>query len=272
MLPDALSRLYAGKKWGIRTHSKVAQRMDNLPTRELVELSTLTPPFVHVPSTDNARSVEASTTEPVLSSHSPSAPESNLGVVNINSLGVATTRLSVSWRPSKKRDSRPQPEVDRKGPVVGDHTASSADMVLQPPNSTRRNNGHPNLTAVKTPVLRPRTILPPTTEQLGTIKALHERSGHFGVTATYKSLSRSHKWMIHHVKQVVASCEICQRWSIVKRSYNPIRSPQAWWPFDIIQYDLSSETLPVTAQGNSVLLAAICVLTGFCFLRPLPDK
>ena len=257
-----------------RTQDRPAQPTERLPLRELVALPAPTPPFVHVSPTDPVQAVGTYTTEPVLNS-SPSAPAVSLGVTNINVLGVATdTRTRVTRRPPNTRDSRSQPEVEPQGPVMGDHTASSANPVAQPLHSTHGHNGHGHPKTRTGNTRKPRVIGPATPEQLVTIKNLHEKSGHFGVSATYRSLCRAYMWphMIHHVKQVVASCEICQRWSIVKRAYNPIRSPQAWWPFDIIQYDLSSETLPVTERGSSVLLAAICVLTGFCFLRALPDK
>ena len=114
---------------------------------------------------------------------------------------------------------------------------------------------------------------PATTEQLKHIDKVHS-IGHYGVQAILYRLRAMHiKWpfMLQHIQEIVASCIPCQQWSIVKRGYQPLRSPHAWWPFDIVQFDLST-SLPMSSSGNTVLLVLIDILTSLCLLRPLKDK
>ena len=114
---------------------------------------------------------------------------------------------------------------------------------------------------------------PATPEQESLIEFVHSR-GHYGVHAVYNRLrSMKHSWryMLQHVRASVSSCIHCQQWSIVKHGYQPLRSPVAWWPFDIVQFDLST-SLPVTSSGNTTLFVLIDVLTGFVLLRALCNK
>ena len=115
---------------------------------------------------------------------------------------------------------------------------------------------------------------PPTADQLDHIIRLVHSAGHYGVKAVYnrlKTMSHNWKYMLQHIKQEVASCSHCQQWSIVKRGYQPLRSPVAWWPFDIVQFDLAT-SLPSSSSGNTVLLVLVDILTGFTLSRPLRDK
>ena len=315
VLPDTLSRLYAGQRWGIQVHADTPQRMPFLPRRTLTlldseeeNLSDTLSPIVEVPTltVSDQDLVGTRTPRPVNSSSSSTSSPEHLGV-NINVTRIAGASQQRTTRQPSRGPVGAQTVV---GPTVvetrdrttnssvtdehlSNHTTNHQNMTeasntTQSANTTHgtqrapaRREPNPNQDPPSddektgnTPSSESKPIPSATAEQLEFLQDIHAKTGHFGVTGTYRHARSLKSWphMIHHVKQVVASCEVCQRWSIVKRSYNPIRSPQAWWPFDIMQYDLACNSLPVTERGSSVLLALIDVLTGFCFLRAIKDK
>ena len=150
------------------------------------------------------------------------------------------------------------------------HPDGSSDTTVTSSASTASLNVVPCVSAAAEPT---HNFPPPTADQLDHIRLVHS-AGHYGVKAVYnrlKTMSHNWKYMLQHVQQEVASCTHCQQWSIVKRGYQPLRSPVAWWPFDIVQFDLAT-SLPTSSSGNTVLLVLVDILTGFTLLRPLRDK
>jgi transposase InsO family protein len=100
-------------------------------------------------------------------------------------------------------------------------------------------------------------------------------SGHFGATAMYKSLFLSGtSWpgMIDDCRRECLKCTQCQRFSIGKHGYHPIKSIHADLPFDHIAVDLAGPFAPSSGEKHVYLMVMVDVATRFVFLRTLPNK
>lgn len=98
--------------------------------------------------------------------------------------------------------------------------------------------------------------------------------GHFGREAIYKKLYNSGFWwpkMRDDIQSVIAECDKCARFTVVKRGFHPAAAITAEGPMCHLQLDTSVH-LPPTPDGFTVLLVIMCVFTGFVFLRALKSK
>ena len=98
--------------------------------------------------------------------------------------------------------------------------------------------------------------------------------GHFGVAATlFKLREAGHTWrgMSEMVERALQSCAACQKWTITKRSFAPLRSIVAQMPWDHVEFDLLT-SLPVSVNGDKVLLVWVDLLSSYTILRALPNK
>ena len=117
---------------------------------------------------------------------------------------------------------------------------------------------------------RGKSIPTSTVEKVKLIKDSHER-GHFGREAVFKDLFNKGYWWPHmrdDIRDEIANCDPCTRYTVVKAGFNPGTAITATGPWDHIQIDCSVH-LPPTKDGYSVMLATIDVFTGFVLLRAL---
>jgi hypothetical protein len=240
IVPDILSRLYEDQKWGINTQGPPAIPCPDLPTHAASHKhASFLPTHVNI-------------LEPIATSDS----DDNIGKLPQSSL----------QRPPLNPDAQPFNPTTTTG-ILGIISTTATAATTNIPHAS------PHPTIATTTTETPKVIPDATAEQLSHIDRVHS-IGHFGIQSVYtrlKSEGKNWPYMLHHIRIAVSSCHQCQQWSIVKRGYQPLRSPNAWWPFDIVQFDLAT-SVPTSSQGNTVLLILVDVLTGFTLLRPLRNK
>ena len=98
--------------------------------------------------------------------------------------------------------------------------------------------------------------------------------GHFGAQAIMADLAAEGlQWpgMRQDVLRFVSTCQPCQRFTVVKRGYHPLRPYTASMPWDAIAVD-TALSFPTSPRGNNVLLVVVCLYTRFVLLRAVPDK
>ena len=106
------------------------------------------------------------------------------------------------------------------------------------------------------------------------LKLAHDELGHNGTARTYMILRRSYYWrgMKPDVTKYVKKCVLCRRYNSASPKYNrgTFAVPKA--PMDFISMDLIGEFHPPSSRGNRYALTAICMLTGWTWCIPIPDK
>ena len=218
ILPDTLSRLYNGHKWGIRVHTsnKLPTKEQPLPVRSLILTNPDQPIIGSVLTYATAHDTSVLQDLPSIGDTNPTFQNPLFKPF------IATLTMNASS--STSTDSITAVETSTNTTLQ--NTSSSGLNPL--PNTLAETSVLSTDHATKEVVTT--TVPQPTAHQLFIISTIHDSLGHFGVSATYNRLRRLHSWpnMIHHVRQFVASCQHCQRWTIVKRGYNPIRSALAW--------------------------------------------
>ena len=106
------------------------------------------------------------------------------------------------------------------------------------------------------------------------LKLAHDDLGHNGSARTYIILRRNYYWkglrpdVIRHVKR----CVVCRKYNSASPRYNKgtFQGPGA--PMDFISMDLIGEFYPPSSHGNKYALTVICMLSGWTWCIPIPDK
>ena len=106
------------------------------------------------------------------------------------------------------------------------------------------------------------------------LKLAHDDLGHNGSARTYMILRRNYYWkglrpdVIRHVKR----CVVCRKYNSASPRYNKgtFQAPGA--PMDFISMDLIGEFHPPSFHGNKYALTVICMLSGWTWCIPIPDK
>lgn len=98
-------------------------------------------------------------------------------------------------------------------------------------------------------------------------------AGHMGWNKMYNAIRKYYSWtnMVSDIKNHVINCEICQKSKITRHTKQPIiisSTPTA--AFGNIAIDHVGK-LVTSAQGNSYIFTAICVLTKYAIAIPVPD-
>ena len=105
------------------------------------------------------------------------------------------------------------------------------------------------------------------------LKLAHDELGHNGSMRTYMLLMHHYYWkgMKPVVYRYVKQCKICQKYNVhpVKYQKGHFEIPEA--PMDFISMDLIGDFVP-SSSGNRYALTVICMLTGFVWCIPIPDK
>ena len=106
------------------------------------------------------------------------------------------------------------------------------------------------------------------------LKLAHDDLGHNGSARTYMIVRRNYYWkglrpdVVHYVKR----CTICRKYNSASPKYNKgtFQAPGA--PMDFISMDLIGEFHPPSTRGNKYALTVICMLSGWTWCIPIPDK
>ena len=74
--------------------------------------------------------------------------------------------------------------------------------------------------------------------------------------------------VVHYVKR----CTVCRKYNSASPKYNKgtFQAPGA--PMDFISMDLIGEFHPPSTRGNKYALTVICMLSGWTWCIPIPDK
>ena len=106
------------------------------------------------------------------------------------------------------------------------------------------------------------------------LKLAHDDLGHNGTPRTYALIKRMFYWkgLKKSVEKYVAECTICQKHNVYPVRYTPgqFQVPEAL--MDFISMDLIGKFPLGSTKGNHFALTVICMLTGFTWCIPIPDK
>ena len=106
------------------------------------------------------------------------------------------------------------------------------------------------------------------------LKLAHDDLGHNGTARTYMILRRSYYWkgMKAYVALYVKRCSLCREHNATATRYvkGSFEIPKA--PMDFISMDLIGEFHPPSSHRNRYALTVICMLTGWVWCVPIPDK
>ena len=106
------------------------------------------------------------------------------------------------------------------------------------------------------------------------LKLAHDELGHNGTARTYAMVKRMFYWkgLKKDVELYIKSCPTCQEYTINAVRYTPgqFEIPEA--PMDFISMDLIGEFRMGSIKGNRFALTVICMLTGYTWCIPIPDK
>ena len=106
------------------------------------------------------------------------------------------------------------------------------------------------------------------------LKLAHDDLGHNGTARTYMILRRSYYWkgMKSFIATYVKQCDLCRQHNATATCYvkGVFEIPKA--PMDFISMDLIGEFYPPSTRGNRYALTIICMLTGWVWCVPIPDK
>ena len=114
---------------------------------------------------------------------------------------------------------------------------------------------------------------PPNSEWNSLIHISH-LAGHIGAHGTYLKLYNDGYWwpsMRDDCKQLVSSCLLCQKHTIQREGYHPLKSIESSEPMEHIGIDLITD-LPSNPQNCSMLLVITNIMSKFVVLKPLLNK
>ena len=117
------------------------------------------------------------------------------------------------------------------------------------------------------------TVVPPEWGPM-LLKLAHDDLGHNGTARTYMILRRNYYWkgMKAFVALYVKRCALCREHNATATRYirGSFEIPKA--PMDFISMDLIGEFHPPSSNRNRYALTVICMLTGWVWCIPIPDK
>ena len=106
------------------------------------------------------------------------------------------------------------------------------------------------------------------------LKLAHDDLRHNGSARTYMIIRKNYYWkgLKPDVVKYVKRCTICRKHNSASPKYNKgtFQAPGA--PVDFISMDLIWEFHPPSSQGNRYALTVICMLSGWTWCIPIPDK
>jgi hypothetical protein len=118
-----------------------------------------------------------------------------------------------------------------------------------------------------TPLVAPKLLVP------YILRAIHDDFGHNGANRTIAMVKRYYVWprMNQQIRDYVKKCMSCLRQNKQAFPYHHLHFKVPQVPMQFISMDLIGP-FPRTASGSEYAQTAICMLTGFAFCCPIPDK
>ena len=92
--------------------------------------------------------------------------------------------------------------------------------------------------------------------------------GHFGMKSVLRDLKHhDYNWrgMLEDIRELLQSCEVCQKWTLAARYFHEMRPNQADRPWNHIQFDFITHFLP-TPDGYCYCLVIVSLFTGYVIL------
>jgi len=118
------------------------------------------------------------------------------------------------------------------------------------------------------------TIVVPCNLATTLLRLAHDELGHNGTARTYMLLKRNYYWkgMKPDISRYIKKCELCRKHNSFSPRYSKgtFEVPKA--PMDFISMDLIGEFHPPSTRGNKYALTVICMLSGWTWCIPIPDK
>ena len=105
-------------------------------------------------------------------------------------------------------------------------------------------------------------------------KLAHDKLGHNGVNRSYALLKRLYFWpgLKPSIERHIKNCYVCQKRNRHAVQYARLNFDTATFPMEFISMDLIGEFFPPSAQRHRYALTVICMLTGYVFCEPIPNK
>ena len=106
------------------------------------------------------------------------------------------------------------------------------------------------------------------------LKVAHDDLGHNVSTRTYMILRRNYYWkgLRPDVVKYVKRCTVFRKHNSASPKYNKGTFHTLGAPMDFISMDLIGEFHPPSSRGNKYALTVICMLSGWTWCIPIPDK
>jgi Retroviral aspartyl protease./Reverse transcriptase (RNA-dependent DNA polymerase)./Integrase core domain. len=140
-----------------------------------------------------------------------------------------------------------------------------------------KQTANATLTKLSVAIIPPVRPISSTNEKLKLFKMFHNdpvHGGHCGVYRLYSKLKSQYKWhnMLKDVKDYVSKCKTCtlNKPAIKNREYLQL-TPTPQQAFDITIIDTIGP-FPISENGNRYALTAICDLTKYLIVIPIPNK
>ena len=101
----------------------------------------------------------------------------------------------------------------------------------------------------------------------------HDKSGHSGAGRVYAAMRFAYYWkgIKNDVYKYIKQCPNCVKHTLNTVKYEPGHFKVPTLPMQFIAMDTIGD-YPETSRGNKYALTAVCMLTGYTFCIPLPNK
>lgn len=110
----------------------------------------------------------------------------------------------------------------------------------------------------------------PATQVKELVVAHHNQFGHFGKSKTYNHMREKFYWprMQHHIRQIVSTCDLCQKAKCSIISHGPLNCVVPDKPGDLVALDLIGP-LPVSQRGATQILVIVDCFSRYVRLYAL---
>ena len=189
----------------------------------------------------------------------------NFEVIHIPGIdNIIPDTISRLWTSQKLEGGNGHQQLIASAPYLGDH------------RSSHKNNHNRFLYVQRAATIRndyTDFMTPPADERTDLLHQAHLH-GHFGIDAIVNELHSQH---IHwtsiktDAQNIVSNCPDCQRFTLSKQGFHPMRSIYADKPWDHIALDTGDFNC-TTPRGNNYVLVIVDIYSRYTLLRPIPDK
>ena len=102
----------------------------------------------------------------------------------------------------------------------------------------------------------------------------HDESGHNGYQRTYAAIKQLYYWkgMKRRINLHCKQCNVCAKHVLQRVNFEKTHFTPGQQPMEFISMDLIGEFYPASSKGNRYALTVICMLTGYTFCIPIPNK